>query len=149
MEKQFYYQMQWPRDNLFISCYAHELFNYRYHWHDSDYEIDILLKGRAEFWQRAEYLQSGRKRCDTDQPKGLARILRSGREFQGSGTPLFRFRLSFSSRKGCASPLPAPAILRQHPRPGKLPETALLCGHAALLHGPERHLPAPSIQSLF
>ena len=32
MEKQFYYQMQWPRDNLFISCYAHELFNYRYHW---------------------------------------------------------------------------------------------------------------------
>ena len=49
MEKQFYYQMQWPRDNLFISCYAHELFNYRYHWHDSDYEIDILLKGRADF----------------------------------------------------------------------------------------------------
>lgn len=49
MQKQYYYQMQWPKDNLFVSCYAHELYNYRYHWHDSDYEIDILLNGRAEF----------------------------------------------------------------------------------------------------
>lgn len=49
MQDQFFYQMQWPRDRLFVSCYAHELFNYRYHWHDRDYELDILLRGRAEF----------------------------------------------------------------------------------------------------
>ena len=49
MARQFYYQMQWPRDSLFVSCYAHELYNYRYHWHDSDYELDILLKGKGEF----------------------------------------------------------------------------------------------------
>lgn len=49
MQQQFYYQMQWPRDNLFVTCFAHELYNYRYHWHDADYEIDILLKGKTEF----------------------------------------------------------------------------------------------------
>lgn len=41
--------MQWPKDNLFVACCAHELYNYRYHWHDEDYEIDILLKGKAEY----------------------------------------------------------------------------------------------------
>ncbi len=49
MQNQFYYQMQWPRDNLFATCYAHELYNYRYHWHDTYYEIDILLNGKTEF----------------------------------------------------------------------------------------------------
>lgn len=49
MTRQFHYELQWPRDNIFLYTYAHELYNYRYHWHDSDYEIDIVLKGRAEF----------------------------------------------------------------------------------------------------
>lgn len=59
MQKQYYYQLQWPKDNLFISCYVHELYNYRYHWHDSDYEIDILLNGKAEFCsgQNTYYLE--------------------------------------------------------------------------------------------
>lgn len=59
MQNQLYYQTQWPKDNLFISCCAHELYNYRYHWHNSEYEIDILLKGKAEYCcgQNTYYLE--------------------------------------------------------------------------------------------
>ncbi len=49
MKKELYYQTQWPRDNFFVTCFVHELYNYRYHWHEAEYEIDILLKGKAEF----------------------------------------------------------------------------------------------------
>lgn len=49
MPKAFFYPLQWPQDDLSGFCYAHELYNYRYHWHDSDYELCVLLSGRAEF----------------------------------------------------------------------------------------------------
>ena len=49
MPEKYYYDIQWPENDLYVTCYAHDLFNFRYHWHDSEYEIDIILKGKAEF----------------------------------------------------------------------------------------------------
>lgn len=45
----FRYELQWPRDNLFVDCFAHEILNYRYHWHQREYELNILLHGSQEF----------------------------------------------------------------------------------------------------
>lgn len=44
-----YYELQWPREKLYVSCYAHEVMNYRYHWHQDDYEMSILLHGSQEY----------------------------------------------------------------------------------------------------
>lgn len=46
---QSYFELQWPRDNLFLDGFAHEIMNYRYHWHTTDYELNILLHGSQEF----------------------------------------------------------------------------------------------------
>lgn len=46
---QAHFEMQWPRDSLFLSGFAHEIMNYRYHWHSSQYELNILLHGSQEF----------------------------------------------------------------------------------------------------
>lgn len=53
MEKA-YFEMQWPRDNLFIRCFVHEIAQYRYHWHPEEYELNILLCGSQEFCYGAE-----------------------------------------------------------------------------------------------
>lgn len=47
--KRDYYEMQWPRDNIYLTCYTHEILNYRYHWHQTEFELDILLSGSQEF----------------------------------------------------------------------------------------------------
>lgn len=49
-----YYEMQWPRDNIFLSCYTHEILNYRYHWHQTEFELDIVLSGEQEFCRGTE-----------------------------------------------------------------------------------------------
>lgn len=43
------YIMQWPRDGLDFTCYAHEIMNFRYNWHEQEYELNIVLKGSAEY----------------------------------------------------------------------------------------------------
>lgn len=53
MEKD-YYELQWPRDNLYFACYVNESLNYRYHWHPSEYELQIVLSGRQEFCREKE-----------------------------------------------------------------------------------------------
>ena len=44
-----YFNLTWPSDNLAISVFAHEVMNYRYHWHQDQYELSILLGGSQEF----------------------------------------------------------------------------------------------------
>lgn len=39
------YQLDWPRENLSVRCFVHDVFNYRYHWHEDEYELNILLHG--------------------------------------------------------------------------------------------------------
>ena len=39
-----YYAMQWPRENLFCTGYIHEVMNFRYNWHETEYELNILLQ---------------------------------------------------------------------------------------------------------
>lgn len=48
------YKMKWPRDGLFVNVFAHRILNYRYNWHESDYEINIILNGKAEFSRDGE-----------------------------------------------------------------------------------------------
>ncbi len=48
------FELQWPRDNLFVDCFAHEIMNYRYHWHQGEYELNILLHGSQEFCRGTE-----------------------------------------------------------------------------------------------
>ena len=49
-----HFRMQWPRENLYLDCFAHEVMYYRYHWHRSEYELDILLHGKQEFCRGTE-----------------------------------------------------------------------------------------------
>ena len=39
------YQLDWPRENLSVRCFVHDVFNYRYHWHEDEYELNILAAG--------------------------------------------------------------------------------------------------------
>ena len=48
MEKA-YFEIQWPREKLVLACYTHDILNYGYNWHQSQYEITLLLHGKAEF----------------------------------------------------------------------------------------------------
>lgn len=43
------FDWQWPRDGLAMDCFAHEIMNYRYHWHPGQYELNVLLHGSQEF----------------------------------------------------------------------------------------------------
>lgn len=43
------FAVQWPKDNLFATAYVHDILTYRYNWHTSAYELDIILKGKAKF----------------------------------------------------------------------------------------------------
>ena len=43
------YQLDWPRENLIVRCFVHDVMNYRYHWHEDDYELSILLHGTQEY----------------------------------------------------------------------------------------------------
>ena len=49
-----YYTMKWPRDGLNIDFFAHEILNYRYHWHPNEYELNILLHGSQAFCRGTE-----------------------------------------------------------------------------------------------
>ena len=49
-----YYAMQWPRENLFCAGYIHKVMNFRYNWHETEYELNILLHGRAEYCRDGE-----------------------------------------------------------------------------------------------
>lgn len=43
------YEVLLPRENLKLIVFAHDIANYRYHWHPDDYELSILLSGTQEY----------------------------------------------------------------------------------------------------
>ena len=49
-----FYESQWPKDNLYINCFVHEVMNFRYHWHPDDFELNILLQGQQFFCRGKE-----------------------------------------------------------------------------------------------
>ncbi len=51
---EYRYRMQWPRENLRLETFVHEIFNYRYHWHRDEYELNILMDGRQEYCRGTE-----------------------------------------------------------------------------------------------
>lgn len=43
------FELKWPADGLELCVYAHELARYSFHWHETEYEINVILSGKAEF----------------------------------------------------------------------------------------------------
>ena len=43
------FEMRWPREQLVIESYGHQIMNYRYHWHEDFYELTVLLSGKLEY----------------------------------------------------------------------------------------------------
>ena len=43
------YEMNLPRENIHLRCFAHNIMNYRYHWHPDEYELSIVLHGKQEY----------------------------------------------------------------------------------------------------
>ena len=54
IEEETYFELRWSGKKQMITCYAHDILNYRYNWHHSEYEIDILLHGKMEFCKGKE-----------------------------------------------------------------------------------------------
>ena len=48
------YTAQWPKDHLYIDCFAHEVMNFRYHWHPDLFELNILMSGQQYFCRGRE-----------------------------------------------------------------------------------------------
>lgn len=48
------YELDLPRENIHIRCFAHNIMNYRYHWHVDDYELSILLHGVQSYCRGSE-----------------------------------------------------------------------------------------------
>ena len=45
----YVFNAQWPEDEIFCNIYVHKNCTYRYNFHITDYEINIILHGKAEF----------------------------------------------------------------------------------------------------
>ena len=43
------YELEWTDGRLTADCFVHEILNYRFHWHENQYELNILLNGSQEF----------------------------------------------------------------------------------------------------
>lgn len=48
------YEMNLPRENIHLRCFAHSIMNYRYHWHTDKYELSIVLHGTQEYCRGTE-----------------------------------------------------------------------------------------------
>lgn len=42
-------QMAAPDGTVLAQAYIHQMLNYRYHWHRQEYELFLLLQGKAVF----------------------------------------------------------------------------------------------------
>lgn len=49
-----FYTAQWPKYDLYIECFVHSIMNFRYHWHQDDFELSILLHGKQYFCRGKE-----------------------------------------------------------------------------------------------
>lgn len=52
MENRF--ELQWPKDNLILDCFVNEILIYRYHWHETQFELRILMRGSEIFSKGTE-----------------------------------------------------------------------------------------------
>ena len=126
------YKMEWPREGLTVRCFAHDIMNYRYHWHPDEYELNILLHGsqdtavehRMSFWRRMT--SCSRRRAWAMRPSDSRRIRR--RSFC-----IFQQRRSAPSLKRAACTTSPPAFrMREHAqkkgivRSGSMPARSLL-----------------------
>ncbi|MGN1024522.1 MAG: helix-turn-helix domain-containing protein [Lachnospiraceae bacterium] len=53
MSQQIYHR-DWYLGHLSFSSYLNQLLNYRYHWHEDEYELSIVMTGRAEYIRGAD-----------------------------------------------------------------------------------------------
>ena len=43
------YEPSLPKDNIHLRVFAHDIMNYRYHWHADEYELSVVLSGCQEY----------------------------------------------------------------------------------------------------
>ena len=49
------YQRKWEETGISVNSYVHQLKNYRYNWHEDEYELNVVLTGSAEFVRGNDY----------------------------------------------------------------------------------------------
>ena len=124
------YKMEWPREGLTVRCFAHDIMNYRYHWHPDEYELNILLHGSQEYCRGTQNVllmtSCSRRRAWAMRPSDSRRIRR--RSFC-----IFQQRRSAPSLKRAACTTSPPAFrMREHAqkkgivRSGSMPARSLL-----------------------
>lgn len=52
------YQLDWPRENLSVRCFVHDVFNYRYHWHEMNMSSTSCFTGRQECCRRQQKIST-------------------------------------------------------------------------------------------
>ena len=93
-----HYQLDWPRENLTVRCFVHDVMNYRYHWHEDDYELSILLHGTQEYCRgKLKIFSVPGKRYHPHRPRASATLPWVHRWRPLSFVLLF-FRVGLSSR---------------------------------------------------
>ena len=53
---EYKYKCSWPKDNLYVDGYVHQVTNFRYHAHADDFELNILLQGKQHFYSGTDLI---------------------------------------------------------------------------------------------
>ena len=54
--KEYKYKSSWPKDGLYVNGYVHQVTNFRYHAHQNEFELNILLQGKQHFYQGTDLI---------------------------------------------------------------------------------------------
>lgn len=141
-----HYQLDWPRENLIVRCFVHDVMNYRYHWHEDDYELSILLHGTQEYCR-------GNKNFLLRENDIILTAPGIGHASMGQQADTIAFVLHFSAsafkpflKKAASMIFPPVSPTR---RPGRVPITARSGSTPARSSGlPRRAEPMPSWPSV-
>ena len=146
-----YFQLRWPSEGLALWGFAHQVMNYRYHWHQNEYELSILLGGSQEFClDRQSYFLEEDDVILIGPGTGHASF---GRQADTCALVFHISQEAFKpfSRKGCAFQFPhspSGAETRQDPRYCRIRFYAAQICQAALFHGPFSDLTAKASAQL-
>lgn len=140
-----YFQLRWPSEGLALWGFAHQVMNYRYHWHQNEYELSILLGGSQEFClDRQSYFLEEDDVILIGPGTGHASF---GRQADTCALVFHISQEAFKpfARKGCAFQFPhspSGAETREAPRYCRIRFYAAQICEAALSHGPFSDLTA-------
>ena len=80
------YELDLPRENIHLRCFAHNIMNYRYHWHTDEYELSIVLQGNQQYCRGTDT----HTLLEDDLPRAMAMRLRASSRIPGHSFSIFR-----------------------------------------------------------